>query len=958
MADPHLSRIGFSPRFVIQLLLLLLCSTTLFVRHVAAEDTPGTRSRKFAKSSSVFSLFNLKSRSKFWSESVIRGDFDDLERSVSKDAGKMAVYNYTSSGNLANYMKLSEIDSIYLSVPVNFIFIGFDGKGNHAFKLGPEELERWFTKIDHVFEHTRIPPVGEILAPFYKIAIDRTQRHHLPLVSHANHNFSVHAVLLGEKVTSVFEYAIRTLSRMEDVEHTSGNETREEVTWQVDMDRMEYIFETLIKYLQIQDSYNVFILNPKHSDNMTRYGYRRGLSESEIKLFKENKALQSRVLQSEGKKAFAEMDKIASKPLYHMRPLSKFAWTTTEDIATVEWSTKSMEALESIEKFNKGKDSTDLVFEKAAQMVHGRKDGVNAILERELKSDLQGLHSDCLTDSWIGKDRWAFLDLSAGPFAWGPAVGGEGVRTELSLPNVGKTIGAIEEITEDEAEEKLQDAIRERFSSFSEEHHAIDILLAEMDIYELFSFKHCKGRRTKLSLCEELDQRMRELKEELEGYRTGDHDESHKRKAIHALKKMEGWNLFTEAPEVHTKYTVARDSFLAHLGSTLWGALRHVIAPSVSDRPYHYYEKISFQLYFITQKRVRSVNQLPVNLNVLKEGLNSLVLPSQTPLFTPHLVSLDDDPTLTMAFAMARHAAAVPVLLVNGTYRSTVRTYLDSSILQYQLQRLNNHDSMKEHANARATLEIPVFWFIHPEPVLLLDKHYQSKSLPNMVLVVQSETSSWETHFQCNGRSLLWDLRNPIKAAVAATAEHLAGLLPLHLAYSHAHDAAIEDWTWSIGCNPLSITSQGWTVSQFQADAIARNYIITSVEESIQVVNSAIHRLITERTTPKGYNPFKSRERIMIDKYNSVVGLWRRISSQCSNLRYGDALKLLSLLEESSHGFAVSINTTISMLHPVHCTRERKVDIDLDITTVPVFILVFGMLWLLLRPRRAKPKIN
>lgn len=44
--------------------------------------------------------------------------------------------------------------------------------------------------------------------------------------------------------------------------------------------------------------------------------------------------------------------------------------------------------------------------------------------------------------------RWAFLDLSAGPFAWGPAVGGEGVRTELSLPNVGKTIGAIEGISQ------------------------------------------------------------------------------------------------------------------------------------------------------------------------------------------------------------------------------------------------------------------------------------------------------------------------------------------------------------------------------------------------------------------------------------------------------------------------------------------------------------------------------
>lgn len=48
-----------------------------------------------------------------------------------------------------------------------------------------------------------------------------------------------------------------------------------------------------------------------------------------------------------------------------------------------------------------------------------------------------------------------------------------------------------------------------------------------------------------------------------------------------------------------------------------------------------------------------------------------------------------------MAFSVARRAAAVPLLLVNGTYRKTVRTYLDSSILQYQLQRLNKHGSLK-----------------------------------------------------------------------------------------------------------------------------------------------------------------------------------------------------------------------------------------------------------------------
>ena len=55
------------------------------------------------------------------------------------------------------------------------------------FKLHPEELERWFTKIDHIFGHTRVPHIGEVLTPFYKISIDKMQRHHLPLVSHINY---------------------------------------------------------------------------------------------------------------------------------------------------------------------------------------------------------------------------------------------------------------------------------------------------------------------------------------------------------------------------------------------------------------------------------------------------------------------------------------------------------------------------------------------------------------------------------------------------------------------------------------------------------------------------------------------------------------------------------------------------------------------------------------------------
>jgi hypothetical protein len=43
---------------------------------------------------------------------------------------------------------------------------------------------------------------------------------------------------------------------------------------------------------------------------------------------------------------------------------------------------------------------------------------------------------DCLTDLWVSHERFAFIDLTAGPFEWGPVVGGEGVRTTATIPKL------------------------------------------------------------------------------------------------------------------------------------------------------------------------------------------------------------------------------------------------------------------------------------------------------------------------------------------------------------------------------------------------------------------------------------------------------------------------------------------------------------------------------------------
>jgi hypothetical protein len=50
---------------------------------------------------------------------------------------------------------------------------------------------------------------------------------------------------------------------------------------------------------------------------------------------------------------------------------------------------------------------------------------------------------------------------------------------------------------------------------------------------------------------------MHDLKNELEGYNSGDSDEINKKKALDALKRMERWNLFKETSEVSSITTIS-----------------------------------------------------------------------------------------------------------------------------------------------------------------------------------------------------------------------------------------------------------------------------------------------------------------------------------------------------------------------------------------------------------------
>jgi len=64
------------------------------------------------------------------------------------------------------------------------------------------------------------------------------------------------------------------------------------------------------------------------------------------------------------------------------------------------------------------------------------------------------------------------------------------------------------------------------------------------------------------------------------------------------------------------------------------------------------------------------------------------------------------------------------------------------------------------------------------EEPLFIDKHYIAKALQDMVLVVQSNHTKWPGKIACNGNTVMWDLRNPLKNALSAVMLNLGGIVP------------------------------------------------------------------------------------------------------------------------------------------------------------------------------------
>jgi len=322
--------------------------------------------------------------------------------------------------------------------------------------------------------------------------------------------------------------------------------------------------------------------------------------------------------------------------------------------------------------------------------------------------------------------------------------------------------------------------------------------------------------------------------------------------------------------------------------------------------------------------------------------------------------------------------AVLPTLNVHGEIKMVPRLYLDSSTLQHLLvptQQHNEQPSVKhdhsqpagEHDWWQHSRVIPVFMFSldHESPVLV-DKYYQAKALTNFVLIVQSNFVSFESRFACNGKPIYWNLRDPLKSALAATALLLGGLIPSHLFYNEAHEAAMQNWMWSVGDHALSLTSpNSYHFSNIHRDIVLRSHLLHSLNSSISFINNAIHLLYHRKVDSENKHLLSSLQTKELNRlYNETISLWQIAVEEAALFRFDKATQLLQKFERSSRLFLTTAKHVSNSLDVSRCRKKSTPQnstyslLDWLFPASIIFDLLLLLIYFLFANNKSKTKLN
>jgi hypothetical protein len=203
--------------------------------------------------------------------------------------------------------------------------------------------------------------------------------------------------------------------------------------------------------------------------------------------------------------------------------------------------------------------------------------------------------TDCVSDLYVGRERASWIDLGAGPFAWGPLVGGSGLRGATDLPDVDLRFNRGLSDAEKAAHRPTPDArLREELEAAAAESEAsidprdeLQVFRAQMDVYTSFAKKHCESRATRIKLCDDLKRKTRELSVAIAEAKDGD-----------VQPEDADFSLFGR-DDLPPNVTIARDVFASELGRVLSSHLTRVVAPATAPGPRRHHERVHVTVYFV-----------------------------------------------------------------------------------------------------------------------------------------------------------------------------------------------------------------------------------------------------------------------------------------------------------------------------------------------------------------------
>ncbi len=775
------------------------------------------------------------------------------EPALSK-AQEEALAAWINAHTLSQFFNLSKTGKLHVPIQINVMLVGFQGDGHQQLDVPQEHLAHFFEHITHRLEHV-VVPLGEEQTTLKQV---RTRETHL------EYDVTLRFIMADPLVTVALENLLLQNARDDDDANTMY----------VDVFRVTSLFHHLLDHLHLANSsYTLLLLNPKPPVAGKRYGYRAGLAGWELAELRKDRGWHEKL------EVFLRARQVHKEPLATLALQQGHLPHDGVGRAWAEWylrhaaqGTEDCKSLASDESV--AAPSCLAQWRVAGLSLHGltrhmARQGARYHV-RYLQAVLRGeVPQDCLVDAWISHERFAFLDVSAGPFEWSPlGSAAVGVRNLMTVPRHG--FGGGKGHPPPSAEESAFETLKLT--------------------YQVLCLSDDAPNATE---CHGLLDRLHKF----------DHD-AHKAQ------------LPADA--------VAADAWLADLSALSARAVQHLFVPGVPLFASPFARRVHVSV-FILATHADYDPRAPeyFNFDEFKNELLRLAAPGQELDISIRELSPAAKRSIALAFHESLHNAVIPsVDAESGAYKPLRHVYVDSKLLRSKLQDL------PAAAPAGAILlnerHISVFLFStsFPYPVMV-DRYFQAKALGDVVVVTQSNFPAHPSKVQCNGRAVMVDLRDPAREALAATALHMGGLLPHHLSYSRATHCVTQEWLWSVGDSPLSHTSHGLHFGALHIDLVARNYLLSALEQSLNVSDGVIAALQSARTMRENF-PVVLNVSAAVQSLGQVWELWEAMLARMARLQWKEALQLLPHLEGNTTHLQAAVRGALTQMEAFKCAAAAS----------------------------------